>query len=143
MNTNKMLRNNDSNQVVLLVAIEMSLNTWRLAMTASSEHKHRIKDIEAGHFLAFKNAIDEAKKYFKLPIKTVVTVGYEAGREGFYPYRRLTEMGYLAYVIESSSIEVNRKQRRAKSDACAKTSAADAALSRRRNLRIAPGAHTQ
>jgi transposase len=117
MNANKMLRNNDSNKVVLLVAIEMSLNTWRLAMTVSNEYKQRIKDIEAGNFMAFKDAIDDAKKHFTLPASAVAIAGYEAGREGFYPYRRLTEMGYLAYVIESSSIEVNRKKRRAKSDA--------------------------
>lgn len=117
MNTNKMLRNKDSNKVVLLVAIEMSLKTWRLAMAVSGEYTHRVKDIEAGDFLAFKAAIEDARKHFKLTNKTPVMAGYEAGREGFYPYRCLIEMGYQACVIESSSIEVNRKQRRAKSDA--------------------------
>jgi transposase len=41
---------------------------------------------------------------------------YEAGRDGFYPYRRLTEAGHEVWVIDSASIEVSRRQKQAKSD---------------------------
>ncbi len=41
---------------------------------------------------------------------------YEAGRDGFFPYRRLTDLGHEAWVIDSASIEVSRRQRQAKSD---------------------------
>jgi len=41
---------------------------------------------------------------------------YEAGRDGFYPYRRLTEAGQEVWVIDSASIEVSRRRKQAKSD---------------------------
>jgi transposase len=41
---------------------------------------------------------------------------YEAGREGFWLHRQLTEMGIVNLVVDSSSIEVNRRARRAKTD---------------------------
>ena len=45
-----------------------------------------------------------------------VIVSYEAGRDGFFPYRRLTELGHSVWVIDSASIEVSRRRRQAKSD---------------------------
>src|SRR5437660_8143882 len=42
---------------------------------------------------------------------------YEAGRDGFWLHRYLTSSGIANVVVDSSSIEVNRRLRRAKSDA--------------------------
>jgi transposase len=41
---------------------------------------------------------------------------YEAGRDGFYPHRRLTAVGHDVWVIDSASIEVSRRRKQAKSD---------------------------
>ncbi len=41
---------------------------------------------------------------------------YEAGRDGFWLHRHLTAAGIDHRVVDSSSIEVNRRMRRAKSD---------------------------
>ncbi len=41
---------------------------------------------------------------------------YEAGREGFWLHRFLQAHGITNHVVDSSSIEVNRRKRRAKSD---------------------------
>ena len=41
---------------------------------------------------------------------------YEAGREGFWLHRFLQGQGITNHVVDSSSIEVNRRRRRAKSD---------------------------
>jgi transposase len=41
---------------------------------------------------------------------------YEAGREGFWLHRFLQGHGITNHVVDSSSIEVNRRRRRAKSD---------------------------
>jgi len=41
---------------------------------------------------------------------------YEAGRDGFWLHRYLTSNGIANVVVDSSSIEVNRRLRRAKSD---------------------------
>ena len=41
---------------------------------------------------------------------------YEAGRDGFWLHRYLTALGVHNLIVDSASIEVNRRQRRAKSD---------------------------
>ena len=41
---------------------------------------------------------------------------YEAGRDGFWLHRQLRSMGIENDVVDSSSIEVNRRKRRAKTD---------------------------
>jgi transposase len=41
---------------------------------------------------------------------------YEAGRDGFWPHRLLTACAVVNLVVDSSSIEVPRRQRRAKTD---------------------------
>jgi transposase len=47
---------------------------------------------------------------------TRVVSCYEAGRDGFWLHRYLTVVGIENVVVDSSSIEVNRRSRRAKTD---------------------------
>jgi len=51
-----------------------------------------------------------------LPTQTPLVFCYEAGRDGFYPRRRLTEVGHEVWAIDSASIEVSRRQKQARSD---------------------------
>jgi transposase len=60
--------------------------------------------------------IAQAKKRFGLPDTAPVVGCYEAGREGFWLHRFLQAQGITNHVVDSSSIEVNRRKRRAKSD---------------------------
>ena len=67
-----------------------------------------------------KRLLDEithAKGRFGLPETARVVSCYEAGRAGFWLHRFLQTQGLSNHVGDSSSIEVNRRQRRAKSDA--------------------------
>jgi transposase len=119
--TNPMLQTNDTAStpqatIVLLVAMEMSLKTWRLVMAVKGQPRKRVKTVDGGDYPALLKAVEEVKERFQLPAETPVIFCYEAGRDGFYPYRRLTELGHEVWVIDSASIEVSRKQRRAKSD---------------------------
>ena len=41
---------------------------------------------------------------------------YEAGRDGFWLHRYLVAQGITNYVVDSASIEVNRRARRTKTD---------------------------
>lgn len=119
MNTGKMHCQNssESTPMGLLVAIEMSLKTWRLAMAPFGASRQRQVVIESGHYLQLQAAVAQARKHFGLPANGVVIFCYEAGREGFHPQRVLSEAGHAVWVVDSSSIEVNRRQRRAKYDA--------------------------
>ena len=60
--------------------------------------------------------IAEAKRKLRLPADCPVVSCYEAGRDGFWLHRWLTAHGVQNLVVDLSSIEVNRRQRRAKSD---------------------------
>lgn len=113
--TNQVIQTNDI-KPSLLVAIEMSLKKWVLALAIAGQPKKRIKTVEAGNYLELMAVVAEAKTYFKLPEETAVTFCYEAGRDGFYPYRQLTATGHTVWVIDSASIEVSRRQRQAKTD---------------------------
>ena len=72
--------------------------------------------MDGGDYAALSEALLEAKHKLGLAEDAPVILCYEAGRDGFYPYRRLTEGGYRVHVIDSASLEVSRRQRRAKSD---------------------------
>ena len=60
--------------------------------------------------------IAKAKRRFGLPDDAAVYCCHEAGRDGFWLHRWLTAQGLHNVVVDSASIEVNRRQRRAKSD---------------------------
>ena len=52
----------------------------------------------------------------KLGAAIGVVCCFEAGRDGFWLHRLLTEHGITGYVLEPTSILVNRRARRAKTD---------------------------
>jgi transposase len=60
--------------------------------------------------------IGEAKERFGLPAGTPVVSCYEAGRDGFWLHRWLLSIGVQSEVVDSSSIQVDRRKRRAKTD---------------------------
>jgi transposase len=119
MNTGKM-HEHDSSEAgrdVLLVAVEMSLKSWRLALAPHGAVRHRQVVVEAGNYLQVHAAVTAARERFDLPAQCAVIFCYEAGREGFHPARVLSEAGHRVWMVDSSSIEVERRQRRAKCDA--------------------------
>jgi transposase len=73
--------------------------------------------VTAGHYEELRAAVEQAKEKFGMDKNSRIVFCYEAGRDGFYPYRVLREQGHEAWVIDSSSIEVNRRARRVKNDA--------------------------
>ena len=96
--TNEMLQPNAKNTLAnpptrLLVAMEMSLKSWRLVMAPEGGTRKRVKTVEAGNYLELLQAVEDAQGRFKLAEGTAVVFCYETGREGFHPYRRLTELG--------------------------------------------------
>jgi transposase len=60
--------------------------------------------------------IAKAKARFGLPDDTPVCTCYEAGRDGYWLHRALTARGIDNVVVDSSSIEVDRRRKRIKTD---------------------------
>src|SRR5215467_95769 len=102
---------------VLDLAFELSSNTWKLAFTVGLGQKPRLRTIPARDTAGLFLEIARAKDRFGLPAEAPVVSCYEAGRDGFWLHRFLVHHGIDNRVVDSASIEVNRRQRRAKSDA--------------------------
>jgi transposase len=102
---------------VLYLAFELSWNSWKLAFTVGRGQKPRLRTIPARDTAAVLREIARAKDRFGLPEDAPVVSCYEAGRDGFWLHRFLVHHGIDNRVVDSASIEVNRRQRRAKSDA--------------------------
>jgi transposase len=60
--------------------------------------------------------IRKAKEKFALPAGAPVVCCYEAGRDGHWLYRYLTAYDMKCHEVDSSSIQVDRRKRRAKTD---------------------------
>ena len=76
----------------------------------------RERTIPAGALETVQQEITRAKQRFGLPEDARVVSCYEAGRDGFWLHRSLVAHSVQNHVIDSASIEVNRRQRRAKTD---------------------------
>jgi len=87
-----------------------------LAFSIGLGQKARKRAIRARDLRELSKEILLAKQRFGLPETAPVTSCYEAGRDGFWLARYLEKTGVKNYVVDSSSIEVNRKARRAKTD---------------------------
>ena len=100
----------------LLLAFELGQRTWKLGFTMGMGQRPRFCQIPAGAVSALENQIMRTKRRFGLPAEAPVVSCYEAGRDGFWLHRNLLAHGITNHVVDSSSIEVNRRARRAKSD---------------------------
>ena len=101
---------------VLYLAFELGWTQWELAFTVGQAQKPRLRSMPARNLARLDEEIAKAKKRFGLAADAPVLCCYEAGREGFWLHRYLLARGINNSIVDSASIEVNRRQRRAKSD---------------------------
>lgn len=99
---------------ILFMAMELSFKRWKLGFGNGS--RERQATIDARNLQQLKVAVSKAKQALNLPEEAPVYSCYEAGRDGFWIHRYLTHLGITNLVVDSSSIEVNRRQRRTKTD---------------------------
>jgi transposase len=101
---------------VLCVAFELSLKGWKMAFSTGLGQSPRLRGVPARDLGRARTEIERAKAKFGLPANTRVVSCYEAGRDGFWLHRALVAMGVENVVVDSASIEVDRRKRRAKTD---------------------------
>jgi transposase len=106
----------DDPTATLHVAFELGSGRWRLGFTTGFGQAPRHRTVAARDGSAVLEEIEAARSRFGLPASARVVSCYEAGRDGFWLHRFLEAHGIEDRVIDSSSIEVQRKQRRAKTD---------------------------
>ena len=100
----------------LFVAFEVSKQTWKLALTAGMGVAPWVTSVPSGDEAAVRRVVEQARRRFGLPGLARVVSCYEAGRDGFWIHRALTALGFANRVVDSASIEVSRRARRAKTD---------------------------
>lgn len=98
------------------VAFELGQQTWTLGVTAGFGVDPWVKTVPRGDWRAVARVIAQARQRFGVPAAAPVVSCYEAGRDGFWIHRALTHHGVTNVVVDSASIEVNRRARRAKTD---------------------------
>ncbi|MDM0117184.1 IS110 family transposase [Variovorax sp. J22R133] len=99
----------------LYMSFELGDKQWKL--TASDGHRGPSRyNVDAGDTAAVAHCIGKARERCKLESQAKVHACYEAGRDGWWLHRWLIEQAVDNIVVDSSSIEVNRHARRAKTD---------------------------
>lgn len=98
------------------VAFELGKKDWKLAMTPGFGIEPWLRTVASGDLGAVDRVLRVGRQRFRLPAATRIVSCYEAGRDGFWIDRALLGMGVANRVVDSASIEVNRRARRAKTD---------------------------
>lgn len=100
----------------MYLAFDLGDRDWRLVFTTRLGHAPRMRTIGAGYLVELQEDLRAVKERFGLLDKTRISSCYEPGRDGFWLAKYLAQAGIENLVVDSASIEVNRRRRRAKTD---------------------------
>lgn len=103
-------------EAVLHMALELGASEWKLGFGVEAGRKASQRTVVAGDLNGLVLEVARAKHRLGVPESARVVSCYEAGRDGFWLHRFLLSEGVENVVMDSSSIEVNRRHRRAKTD---------------------------
>jgi transposase len=99
------------------VAFELSKSKWKLGVMIAGSEKMSRYTIGGGDLAALTARLVAARTKAERSGKPVRFMScYEAGFDGHWLHRWLTDQGVVNYVIDPSSIAVDRRARRAKTD---------------------------
>ena len=104
------------NESVVYVGFELGKKDWKLALTSGFGVQPWLRTVPAGDLDAVERVIRTARQRFGLAPTARAVSCYEAGRDGFWIHRALWRCGIENRVVDSASIEVNRRARRTKTD---------------------------
>jgi transposase len=99
-----------------MLAMELGEEHWKLGFSSGFGQVPISRDIASRDTKALLSQIERARKQLGLSADVRVVSCYEAGREGFWLHRFLVAEGVENLIVDSSSIEVPQKRRRAKTD---------------------------
>jgi len=103
-------------QPILMLAMELGESGWLLGFSSGFGQTPVRRKIDSRDGKALLAQIAWAKRRLGLAADARVVSCYEAGRDGFWLHRFLAAHGVENLVVDSASIEVNRRKRRAKTD---------------------------
>jgi transposase len=100
----------------LFLAFALGVTTWKLGFTTGMAQRPRDRTMAARDIHGLDEEMTRAKRRFGLPDDARVVSCDEAGRDGFWLHRGFVAQGVESVGVDSSSIEVHRRHRRAKTD---------------------------
>lgn len=100
----------------LFMALDLGSKTWQIAFAVGLGHRPRMVRMPARDLRRLWEEIERAKARYEWPSNAPVVSCYEAGRDGFWLHRALEAQGITNTVVDPSSIAVDRRARRAKTD---------------------------
>jgi transposase len=99
------------------LVFELSKAKWKLGVMLPGSQKMSRYTIEGGDLGALSGRLLAARAKAESSGKPVrILACYEAGLDGHWLHRWLTEQGVMSHEVDPSSIEVSRRARRAKTD---------------------------
>lgn len=101
---------------VLMMSMELGESGWLLGFASVFGQKPLRRKVASRDGKALLAQVQWAKQQLGLSADARVASCYEAGRDGFWLHRLLLAHGIENLVVDSASIEVDRRKRRAKSD---------------------------
>jgi transposase len=105
-----------STEPVLMLALELAEESWKLGFSSAYGQPPLVRNIASRQTDSLLAQIAWARQRLELSADVRVVSCYEAGREGFWLHRFLSSEGVESLVVDSASIEVPQKRRRAKTD---------------------------
>jgi transposase len=106
-----------SDYATVHLVFELSKAKWLLGMMLPGSQKMSRYTIAGGDVTALSGRLAAARAKAECSGKPVQVLScYEAGLDGHWLHRLLSEQGVISYEVDPSSIEVNRRARRAKTD---------------------------
>jgi transposase len=100
----------------LCLAFELGEGRWKLTLAAGLEGRVLRRTVAARNTQAILRVVEQAKERLGLEVESPAFSCYEAGRDGFWLHRFLVAHGIENVEVDSASIEVNRRRKRAKTD---------------------------
>src|SRR5471032_3607986 len=104
----------------IYVALELSRSSWLVAIQGSDEGRPSRHKVDAGDAKRILALIEQARRVVaRRSGQDAVRVCscYEAGYEGFWLHRVLVAAGIESHIVDPSSLQVDRRARRKKTDA--------------------------
>ncbi len=102
----------------LFAALELSLSSWVVVASAPGQDKaskHGLAACDGAGLVALLRRL-QGRAEQRCGRSVAVVVMQEAGRDGFWVHRLLEAHAIKSFVVDPSSIAVNRRSRRAKTD---------------------------
>ena len=108
-----------ANNITLFASLELSKSKWVVTINSPGSEKFSQHVVEGGDGAGLLDLLSrsraKAEQRYGVQIKAIVI--QEAGLDGFWIHRLLLANGIESHVVDAASIAVDRRHRRAKTDA--------------------------